>query len=149
MEFYTTAIALKTLKFYELLDEPSKRRFAGLESDKLGHGGRSYIRDLLGCDFKTIKRGQDELGFNLLNIEANRLRKKGGGRKSMVNVERVNKIFLRILSKHTSLSKRNENLKKTYLNQEEIAFKMRGLKIDVSRFVISKLLQKHNYVKRK
>ena len=143
MEFYTTAIALKTLKFYELLDEPSKRRFAGLESDKLGHGGRSYIRDLLGCDFKTIKRGQDELGFNLLNIEANRLRKKGGGRKSMVNDERVNKIFLRILSKHTSLSK------KTDLNQEEIAFKMRGLKIDVSRFVISKLLQKHNYVKRK
>ena len=109
-KFYSTEIALKTKKFYATLDEPGKRHFAGLEAEKLGHGGRSFLRDLLGCDFKTIKKGYDELELDSKEMESDRLRKTGGGRKSKVQDEQVNKIFLKVLSKHTAGSPEDENL---------------------------------------
>lgn len=149
MKFYNDGIALKTQKFYGTLDEPGKRRFAGLEAEKLGHGGRTYIRDLLGCDFKTIKKGSSELDLDLNEMESGRLRKTGGGRKSKVEDEYVNRIFLKVISKHTAGSPEDENLKWTYLNQEEIVDEMRSRNVDVSRYVVRQLLPKHDYVKRK
>ena len=149
MEFYNEELAIKTQKFYATLDEPGKRRFAGLEAEKLGHGGRSYIRELLGCDFKTIKKGSDELNLDLNEMESIRMRKSGGGRKSKVEDEYVNKIFLKVISKHTAGSPEDENIKWTYLNQEEIVEEMRSRDVDVSRYVVRQLLPKHDYVKRK
>lgn len=149
MEFYSTEIALKTHKFYSTLDEPGKRRFAGLEAEKLGHGGSTYIRDLLGCDFKTIKKGTDELDLDIEKLEQVRVRKIGGGRKSKVENKVVNKIFLKVISKHTAGSPEDENLKWTYLNQDDIVNEMRLCDVDVSRHVVRQLLPKHDFVKRK
>lgn len=149
MEFYSTKIALKTHKFYSTLDESSKRRFAGLEAEKLGHGGRTFIRDLLGCDFKTMKKGTDELDLDIEKTELGRVRKTGGGRKSKVENKEVNKIFLKVISKHTAGSPEDENIKWTYLNQEDIVDEMRLCEVDVSRYVVRQLLPKHDYVKRK
>lgn len=148
-KFYSTQIASKTKKFYATLDEPGKRHFAGLEAAKLGRGGKTYLRDLLGCDFNTIRKGLDELELDSKKIESGRLRKTGGGRKSKVQDEKVNKIFLKVISKHTAGSPEDENKKWTYQNQEEIVDEMRSRNVDVSRYVVRQLLPKHNYVKRK
>ncbi len=136
-------------KFYSSLDEPGKRRFAGLEAVKIGHGGITYIQNLLGCDFKTIQKGAHELGLKLKEIKSDRLRKIGGGRKSKVEDEHVNKIFLKVISEHTAGSPEDGNKKWTYLNQEEIVDEMRLQDVDVSRYVVRQLLPKHDYVKRK
>lgn len=149
MEYYSCDIAIKTVKFYATLDESGKRRFAGLETEKLGHGGKKYIHELLGCDFKTIKKGSDELNLEINEIEISRLRKSGGGRKSKVEDEHVNNIFLKVISKHTAGSPEDESIKWTYLNQEEIVNEMRSRNVDVSRYVVRQLLPKHDYVKRK
>ena len=149
MGFYNKKIESKIRKLYGTLDEPSKRRYAGLEAEKLGRGGKKYIRDLLGCDFKTIKKGSQELNLSLNEIESQRQRKIGGGRKSKVEDEQVNEIFLKVLSKHTAGSPEDERKKWTYLNQEEIVDKMRSQHVDVSRYVVRQLLPKHDYVKRK
>ncbi len=149
MKFYNKDIVSKTRKFYATLDEPAKRRYAGLEAEKLGHGGKKYIKDLLGCDFKTIKKGYDELNLNFSKMNTERLRKTGGGRKSKVKDEHVNKIFLKVISKHTAGSPEDENIKWTYLNQEGIVDEMRSLHVDVSRYVVRQLLPKYDYVKRK
>lgn len=148
-KYYSAKIALKMQRFYASLDEPGKRRFAGLEAQKIGHGGRTYIRDLFGCDFKTIQKGENELGLSSKRISSKRLRKTGGGRKSKVEDKQVNKIFLKVISKHTAGSPEDENKKWTYLNQEEIADEMRLQNADVSRYVVRQLLPKHGYVKRK
>lgn len=100
--FYSSKIALKMQKFYASLDEPGKRLFAGLEAERIGHGGRTYIRNLLGCDFKTIQKGAKELGSSSKKIKTKRLRKTGGGRKSKAEDKQVNKIFLKVISKHTA-----------------------------------------------
>ena len=63
--------------FYGSLNEKDRRRYAGLEADKLGHGGISYISEILGCDRKTVSKGIEEL-LDPPDLDASRVRKKGG-----------------------------------------------------------------------
>jgi hypothetical protein len=63
--------------FYRTLNERDRRRYAGLEAKKLGHGGISYISEVLGCDRKTVSRGIDEI-LEPTDLDPARVRKKGG-----------------------------------------------------------------------
>ena len=67
--------------FFSLLDEQQRRIYAGLESLKLGHGGDQRIAQLLGLDRGTVAKGRDELLAR--DIELERLRKPGAGRKPL------------------------------------------------------------------
>lgn len=66
--------------FYSLLDEKQRRLYAGLESLMCGYGGDRKIADLLGLDEHTIGRGRKEVLQR--DIETERIRRVGGGRKS-------------------------------------------------------------------
>lgn len=63
-------------EFFNSLNERDRRRYAGLEASKLGHGGISYIAEVLGCDRKTVWRGIKEL-VAPAELEPGRIRKKG------------------------------------------------------------------------
>lgn len=63
-------------EFFESLNEKDRRRYAGLEASKLGHGGITYISEVLGCDRKTVNRGMDEI-FAPPEEDPSRIRKKG------------------------------------------------------------------------
>ena len=65
--------------FFTRLDERQRRLYAGLESMKLGHGGDRRIADLLGLDPGTVARGRQQLLSK--DVEGERVRKKGAGRK--------------------------------------------------------------------
>ncbi len=65
--------------FFSMLDEKQRRLYAGLESLKTGHGGDARIAELLGLDVGTVSRGRRELVEQ--DIELERVRKAGGGRK--------------------------------------------------------------------
>jgi hypothetical protein len=65
---------MKTL--YESLNERDRRRYAAVEARKLGCGGQSYIKQLFGCDFKTLRRGLADLE-DPPDLPAGRVRKKG------------------------------------------------------------------------
>ncbi len=65
--------------FFSLLDEQQRRVYAGLESLKLGHGGDRRVADLLGLDTSTVAKGRRQLLEQ--DVERERVRKKGGGRK--------------------------------------------------------------------
>lgn len=43
------------------MNERDRRRYAAVETVKLGHGGIEYVSRLLGCDPKTIGHGINEL----------------------------------------------------------------------------------------
>jgi hypothetical protein len=67
---------------YRSLWENDRRRYAAVEAAKLPHGGVDYIAGLLGCDPKTIRRGQQDL--EILQAQplqdvtpSQRVRKKG------------------------------------------------------------------------
>jgi hypothetical protein len=65
--------------FVGLLDEKQRRLYAGLESIKLGHGGDQKIARLFGMDMHTVAKGRKELWSG--EIETDRVRRAGGGRK--------------------------------------------------------------------
>lgn len=67
--------------FFRTLSEKDQRRYAALESQRLGHGGISYVADILGCSTKTISRGIDELDELDDDPAAGRVRQPGAGRK--------------------------------------------------------------------
>lgn len=68
--------------FHTVLSEKDRRLYAAVEACKLGHGGVSYISRVLGCDRKTIRRGQKDLQRLPRDPAAGRVRKKGGATES-------------------------------------------------------------------
>jgi hypothetical protein len=82
MKGYSTAMEGHMVRFYDSLSEKDRRRYASLESEKLGHGGVQYIADLFGCDPDTIHQGAQDIE-QLPDDEAQgRIRKKGGPKAS-------------------------------------------------------------------
>jgi len=66
--------------FYRALNEKDRRRYAGLEAKRLGHGGISYISEVLGCDRKTVRRGIEEI-LDPPDLDPAQVRQKGGTQK--------------------------------------------------------------------
>lgn len=67
--------------FYQTLSEKDQRRYAAVEAKRLGHGGMTYIAELLGCSTKTISRGIDELDQLQDDPAFGRVRRPGAGPK--------------------------------------------------------------------
>ena len=61
MTGYEEAIEIKMQRLFEGLSEKDRRRYAGIEAAKLGHGGIEYVAGLFGVDPKTVRRGLAEL----------------------------------------------------------------------------------------
>jgi hypothetical protein len=135
--------------FYNSLSEKDRRHYAALEAARIGYGGITYISMLLGCDEKTIKRGISELDDKKSMSQAH-IRKSGGGRKSKLEeYENIDKDFLEVLKKYTAGDPMDEKVKWTNLKRREISELMLKKGIDISRNLVSKLLKRHGYVKRK
>lgn len=138
-------------RFYGSLNEKDRRRYAGIEALKLGHGGRSYIASVLGCSRRTVSKGAREVsGLSTGKVEA-RIRKPGGGRKSYrVKWADIDEKFLEVLRDHTAGDPMDEAVRWTNLGLGEIVTALRkDHGIRVSKWVVRKLLKKHNYRRRK
>lgn len=61
MENYSPEIEATMREFYASLNERDRRRYAGLEALKLGHGGQHYIAGVLGCSRRTVRTGAQEV----------------------------------------------------------------------------------------
>jgi hypothetical protein len=76
MDVYAPNVERLMKRLFNSLGEKDRRRYAAIESSKLGHGGIEYIANLFGCDPKTIRQGQSELeGAD--DLDTGRVRKKG------------------------------------------------------------------------
>ena len=74
--FYSDKTEQYMREFYCSLNERDRRRYAGLEANKLGHGGISYVSEILGCDRKTVSKGIEEL-LDPPDLDSSQVRKKG------------------------------------------------------------------------
>ena len=59
--FYSRETEETMRSFYNSLNEIDRRRYAGLEALKIGHGGRSYIAEVLECSRRTVSKGASEV----------------------------------------------------------------------------------------
>ncbi len=116
--------------FFSLLDEKQRRLFAGLESFKMGHGGDKRIADLLGLDVHTVAKGRTELFAE--NVEIERTRKKGAGRKPVE--KKTPKVIKEIerLMKYETAGDPITGLKWTRKTTQKIAAELKSIDIKVS-----------------
>jgi hypothetical protein len=77
VEPYPAEVERQMKALYAQLNERDRRRYAAVEAAKLGYGGPTYVMALLGCDYKTIRRGLAEVEHPP-ELPAGRIRKKGG-----------------------------------------------------------------------
>ncbi|MBT9317897.1 hypothetical protein [Leptothoe spongobia] len=94
---YPEEIGIQLQRYYHSLSEKDRRRYAGIEALKLGHGGISYMSRLL-------------------------VRRAGDGRKSSFEVfDNLDDAFLRVIAPHTAGSPMDEQIKWTNLSRPKIA----------------------------
>jgi hypothetical protein len=134
---------------YNSLDEASKRRYAGVEAEKLGHGGKKYITGLFQCSVNTLYRGQKEILSGLKGVKQGRIRNTGGGCKLKKNDPFIQQLFWEVIGEHTAGDPCDKDKRWTYLHQQEIAEAMKEKGVAISRTVVKQLLKQHGYVKRK
>ena len=138
-------------RFYATLSEKDRRRYAGIEALKLGHGGISYISQLLECDRSTVAQGIEEVtGLPADSQPEDRVRQAGGGRKPIeVTHPDIDEKFLAVLKQHTAGDPMDETVRWTNLTYQEIAEKLaEEYEIRISQPVIGRLLKKHHYRRR-
>ena len=79
-------ISEKYKEVSKYLNEKGRRIWAATEAANIGWGGITIVFEGTGIDHKTIRKGIAEL--NAENKETNRVRKKGGGRKKLKDVDK-------------------------------------------------------------
>lgn len=65
------------------LDEQQRRWYVAVEAEKIGHGGTEYISPVTGININTIRKGRREMANDLADRPYDRIRSKGGGRKTV------------------------------------------------------------------
>lgn len=149
---YTEEIEQLMRKYSRTLSEKDRRRYAAIEAKKLGHGGITYIAQVLGCAQSTIAIGIKELeAMPEGSGYAARIRRPGGGRKPYAEtVPNIDEAFLAVLENHTAGDPMQADVRWTNLARQEIATLLRQEhEIQVSETVVKQLLEKHNFTRRK
>jgi len=68
--------------FLSRLNEPQRRWYVGLLSQKAGSPSDRQLSLITGLDEVTIRRGRRELEAELADVPSDRQRREGGGRPS-------------------------------------------------------------------
>jgi len=82
MMTYSRELEQSMRNFFQSLSEKDRRRYAAVEAAKLGHGGKSYVAGLFGCDPDTVAVGERDLAALPDDEAESRVRKKGGPQES-------------------------------------------------------------------
>ena len=148
MQKYPSVVEKQMKRFFISLPEHESRRYAAVEALKLGHGGKKYICDLLGCHFLTLERGLAELESDE-PLEIDRIRKSGAGRPPYEKKHSgIDDAFLNIIDHHTAGSPMDETIKWTNLSRQDLANALKEVGFDVSVTVVDQLLKKHDFRRR-
>lgn len=146
---YAKEIEGRMQEFYNRLAEKNRRLYAGIEALKLAFGGITYIAELFNCSRNTVQLGIEELLVEE-RLDQNRSRRKGGGRKAVLEKQPdINEVFLLLIKEHTAGNPMDETQKWTNLTRANISDLLAKKGFNVSRNIVRKLLKKNGYVKRK
>lgn len=145
MNPYPFQVEKQMQQFYHSLSEKDRRRYAAIEAVKLGWGGISYVSQLFGCDYYTIRFGIEELDDqSAMNLKG--IRRSGGGRKSaLATIKGLDEAFLKVIARYTAGSPMDQQVKWTNLTRVEIAQLLKEEGRSISVTVVDQLLEKHNY----
>lgn len=146
---YAKEVEIRMRRLYETLSEKDRRRYAGVEAAKLGHGGLGYIAQLFDMDPKTVRRGLNELD-ETDDPAPDRIRTAGGGRKVATEEKPgLEDNFLRILAEFTAGDPMREGVLWTNLSRREISRQLAEMGTPANRSTVRKLMKIHGLGQRK
>src|SRR3989344_1051860 len=125
-------------------NEVQRRRLASVKAIEIGWGGVSHVCKLANMSPNTIKRGMYEVKFNKF-VKSERLRKKGGGRKKIINKDpKLKKDFDNVLENNTA-GNPMKNIKWTHKSTYFIAKSLKLKGYSISEDTIGRMLKKEKY----
>lgn len=136
----------KKLLYLSSLNEVDSRNYLGLWAIELGWGGISKVNKLTRKSVNTIRKGVNEIksGKNI-KIETGRLRKKGGGRKKIVEKNpEVKKDIENILEENTAGDPMNY-LKWTNKSTYTITNELNSKEQKVSEDTVGRIIKQLGY----
>jgi hypothetical protein len=126
------------------LTERARRLWAATEAKALGHGGIALVERATGISRSTIQRGMRELESGE-TLNADRSRRRGGGRKSVVEKDPSLLADLDALVEPTAWGDPDSPLRWTVKSVRVLADALQALGHDVSRTVVAELLRELDY----
>ena len=131
----------KVLKF---LDEKQKRIYLAAEAESIGHGGVKLIHELTKVSKTTIIQGKKDLN-DPQALEGDKIRKKGGGRKSATQkLENLEEEIRKLVSNDTFGNPENPLLWTTK-SLRNIAEALEGMDLKVSHDTVGNILKDLGY----
>ena len=131
------------LNYLSTLNEFDARHFIAIWATEIGWGGISEVSKLTGKSMNTIRKGISELSKLSKLKENGRLRRKGGGRKKIIEKNpEIERIIENILEENTAgdpMSKLRWTNKSTYSITNELKNKGQNISEDTTGRVIKKL----------
>jgi transposase len=127
-----------------LLDERGRRRYAAAEALAAGHGGITAVSQITGVARSTIGRGLAELRGGA-PVESDRVRKPGGGRKSLTTKDPTLLDDLRGLVEPSTRGDPQAPLLWTAKSLRNLAAGLRELGHRISYSVVRELLRSLGY----
>jgi len=120
-------------RLFATFSEKDRRRYAGIEAAKLGHGGIDYVSGLFQMDPKTVRRGLMALELSE-DSAPSRVRKKGAGRKCAGEQKPLlEENFLKLLAEFTAGDPMREGVLWTNLSRREISRRLAEMGTSASR----------------
>lgn len=138
-------IRVKYAELKDILGERQKRLWAASESNRLGHGGVSLVQRATGLSRQTIYAGIKELKQGIAPEEALRVRRTGGGRKSVENLDLQLTEQLRKLVEDDTRGDPMRSLLWTSKSTSHLADKLTSLGHPISDRTVARLLDKLGY----
>ena len=131
------------LHYLSSLNEVDARQYVGLWAIELGWGGISKVNKITNKAMDTIRKGIKEIESKKNIKQEGRLRRKGGGRKNIVEkIPEVRKDIENILEENTAgdpMSKLKWTNKSTYTIANELKNKNQNVSEDTVGRIIKKL----------
>jgi hypothetical protein len=126
------------------LDERERRLFAATEANGAGYGGIAAVARITGIAPSTIGRGRDDLAGGE-RLEAGRIRRAGGGRKSLVETNPDLVPALLALVEPTERGDPMTPLRWTGKSLRRLATELRAQGHAVSHTVVGELLTQQHF----
>jgi hypothetical protein len=129
-------------------DERSRRLWSAAEAKSLGHGGVAAVAQATGLAESTIRLGQKELLARPVSMESlakRRIRRTGGGRKSIVQEATEMMSVLEKLVEPTNRGDPMSPLRWTCKSTRRLAKELLQQGHNISHTKVSQLLHQLNY----
>jgi hypothetical protein len=138
-------------RYCRSLPEDHRRRYGAVEALKIGYGGVAYVSRVLGMSRSTIYSGIEEIRRwegedgdtpRRPSGESGRVRRAGGGRRSVLERVALDVAVNEVLETHTAGSPTDERVQWTDLTPTRLVHQLLERGVEVSRFIAAGLLKR-------